>query len=95
MEARRKAALREQQEKLIKQENINQLKNDWERYTDNKILQNKVKRRVHDQLKTHSFDLEDRRERCGSTYRKSLITFVAKKLLAAGIHYLLSLRELF
>ena len=48
---------------MTKYQQLCDLKNDWERWTDRKIQLNTVRRRVQGMLQAESFNVEDRRER--------------------------------
>lgn len=55
--------MREEAEAVTKYNALCDLKNDWEKITDRRILQNTVKRRVKGLLQNEEFALEDRRQK--------------------------------
>jgi len=82
LENRKKEDALKEAQRLHVVNDFNDLKNEWERWTDKKIVLNNVRREVSNRMKVHDFSIEERRERLREMLRQEEQEFMA--LMEAG-----------
>ncbi|WAQ98962.1 CFA53-like protein [Mya arenaria] len=78
LERRKKEDMLAEYQKNTQYIGVNDLKNEWERWTDRKYKINTCKRKVDSMMKTNQFTIEDRRERLRQMLREEEAQYLAE-----------------
>ena len=68
-------------------QNISDLKNEWEQWTNKKIVLNRVRREVGHRLKDYEFTVEERRERYDCSVSLVALIFQCKLMLTLSLRF--------